>query len=201
MKAKIVALPVIQEIPVISLQPVGTDSFFDHNCFGFCLMGILDKNITWHSPPLTSSKKGKITAFQKKGWMDNSTSTFTQLSKKDYAQTVIMDWDTRGAAPGFNTIFQETEENGGYLLCLNDRSNKGHMVSVKYRDNTWSFMDPTVVHADGKTGYLHSHLTADGVMAAPSGQELKFFPDFLLSLYPNTARLKVLYIERITHTA
>ena len=176
MKAKIVAISTDRSIKIRFQEMIINNkknnglNFWGDSCFGLCVVGILDDGTQWHTNALNAKQREQISLLNSKG-LDDGDFEFNEL-REICQQRVSYIWDQGEPLKQFKEIF-EKNDSGGYLVALKFSDDTGHTLALKYRNESWLFMDPDIRDVVGKKGYIHGKVSDDGFINA-NGEPVPF---------------------------
>lgn len=183
MKAKIIATPVKQRALRICFEQVPNGHPFIEHCFAWSYLGIKDSSVAWHNKDITT-KKGK----------EVSRLSTQNLSELPFEKEVVYDWEKPAALSSFQEIFKEKNVKGYLIYLTFSDTEKGHVLALKFREESWRFMDPQVVQINQQHGYLHAQLNDEGKMMINKSQEMDVL-EYVFWAYPSTKWIGVIALR------
>ena len=169
-------------------------NFWDKNCFGFCITGLLAEHAEWHDNNVDVKEVRSYDRLAD----EHGDFMFGGLTKKGISQSLTFVWDTTTPEPDFKTLCTIKSPQGGYLFALADRkTDQNHTLAVKFRSGQWLFMDPTAKQ-DGEdkkyASYLHGTLSDSGDTVLRD-TEMSIF-NFITKRYPNVTTIGIIAISK-----
>lgn len=183
MKAKIIATPVKQRALRICFEQVPNGQPFINNCFALSYWGLMKSEPDWHSQTISKAQKKQVFSL-----------ATNQLEDLPYKPKQVYEWEPPQTLSSFQDIFNEKNRKG-YLIYLNfSDKESGHVLALKFREESWRFMDPQVVEINKQTGYFHAQLNDEGKMAINESKEIDVL-EYIFLAYPSTIWIGVIALS------